>query len=386
MTTVDKTQLQVMKAQSVSPTYPALMRFDKEITLPAGIDKTQFMLSARTIFTRVRDIGNCDPGSIVGALVQTAVLGLDPQPDLGMVYFIPRKIGGSTQLEFKLGYRGIIELLYRNKDITKIDSEVVFENDFFEVDKFADPPIKHRPNYKGERGKPFAVYALIKFRGEFITDVMTEKEVMDIKNRSDAKTSQYSPWNAKEQTVVLEMWKKSVIRRLSKLLPKNTIKGLEVDNAIIPEEALSSNGEAVEVDYSEVQNQVEYSEYQEQTQQQPAQVENVYPEEYQDTPQVYEEAKQAVQNANDSPLKLGDKIMQRIESGEVTCNLKIYPRAGGQFGGIYVKAKDAPYEDKGMKVIIQTEAQVRRIEELAAIKENGKKPQPQPGTADDLPF
>ena len=383
MPTVDKTQLQVMKAQSVSPTYPALMRFDKEITLPAGIDKTQFMLSARTIFTRVRDIGSCDPGSIVGALVQTAVLGLDPQPDLGMVYFIPRKIGGSTQLEFKLGYRGIIELLYRNKDITKIDSEVVFENDFFEVDKFADPPIKHRPNYKGERGKPYAVYAIIKFRGEFITDVMTEKEVMDIKNRSDAKSSQYSPWNAKEQTVVLEMWKKSVIRRLSKLLPKNTIKGLEVDNAIIPEEALTSNGEAVTVDYSEVQNQVEYSEYQEQTQR-PDQAENVYPEEYQDTPQVYEEAKQAVQTANDSPLKLGDKIMSRIESGEVTCNLKIYK--GGQFGTIYVKAKDASYEDKGTKVLIQSEEQVRRIEELAAQKEAGKKPQPQPGTADDLPF
>ncbi len=385
MSELKKTELATMKAQSVTPTYPALMRFDKEITLPANIDKTQFMLSARTIFTRVRDIGNCDPGSIVGALVQTAVLGLDPQPDLGMVYFIPRKIGGSTQLEFKLGYRGIIELLYRNKDITKIDSEVVFENDFFEVDKFADPPIKHRPNYKGDRGKPFAVYALIKFRGEFITDVMTEKEVMDIKNRSDAKTSQYSPWNAKEQTVVLEMWKKSVIRRLSKLLPKNTIKGLEVDNAIIPEEALTSNGEAVTVDYSEVQNQVEYSEYQEQTQR-PDQAENVYPDAYQDTPQVYEEAKQAVQNANDSPLKLGDKIMQRIESGEVTCNLKIYPRAGGQFGGIYVKAKDASYEDKGTKVLVQSEEQVRKIEALAELKEKYKKPQPQPGTADDLPF
>jgi len=385
MTTVDKTQLQVMKAQSVTPTFPALMKFDKEITLPAHIDKTQFMLSARTIFTRVRDIGSCDPGSIVGALVQTAVLGLDPQPDLGMVYYIPRKIGGSTQLEFKLGYRGIIEILYRNKDITKIDSEVVYENDFFEVDKFADPPIKHRPNYKGDRGKPYAVYALIKFRGEYITDVMTSSEIEGIKNRSDAKSSPYSPWNAKEETVRLEMWKKSVIRRLSKLLPKNTIQGLETDNAIIPEDALRSNGEAVEVDYSEVQSQVEYSNYEEQTETQPAQVENVYPEEYQDTPQVYEEAKQAVTAANDSPLRLGDKIMKRIESGEVTCNLKIYK--SGQFGAIYVKAKDASYEDKGTKVLIQTEAQVRRIEELAVQKEAGKKPQPQPSNvADDLPF
>ena len=385
MSELKKTELATMKSQSVTPTFPALMKFDKEITLPANIDKTQFMLSARTIFTRVRDIGNCDPGSIVGALVQTAVLGLDPQPDLGMVYFIPRKIGGSTQLEFKLGYRGIIELLYRNKDITKIDSEVVFENDFFEVDKFADPPIKHRPNYKGERGKPFAVYALIKFRGEFITDVMTEKEVMDIKNRSDAKTSPYSPWNAKEQTVVLEMWKKSVIRRLSKLLPKNTIQGLETDNAIIPEDALRSNGEAVEVDYSEVQNQVEYSNYEEQTEAPQPHTETNYPEEYIDTPQVYEEAKQAVQTANDSPLKLGDKIMQRIESGEVACNLKIYK--SGQFGAIYVKAKDASYEDKGTKVLIQNESQVRKIEALAELKEKYKNPQPQPSNVvDDLPF
>ena len=77
--------------------------------------------------------------------------------------------------------------------------------------------------------------------------------------------------------------------------------------------------------------------------------------------------------------------MSRIESGEVTCNLKIYK--GGQFGTIYVKAKDASYEDKGTKVLIQSEAQVRRIEELAAQKEAGKKPQPQPSSvADDLPF
>ena len=85
-----KTDLQQMKIGSTTSMPVALVKFANEIQLPANIDKTKFLLSARTIFTRTRDIQKCDPGSIVGALVQTAVLGLDPNPDLGLVYYVPR--------------------------------------------------------------------------------------------------------------------------------------------------------------------------------------------------------------------------------------------------------------------------------------------------------
>jgi len=376
-----KTDLQQMKIGSTTSMPVALVKFANEIQLPASIDKTKFLLSARTIFTRTRDIQKCDPGSIVGALVQTAVLGLDPNPDLGLVYYVPRnnRNTNTTELEFKLGYRGLKEIVLRNPEITLVDTEIVYENDIFKVVKFGNPPIIHEPNYK-DRGKPYAVYAVAKFRGEFIFEVLTEKDVMDAKNRSDAKSSDYSPWNAKEESVRLEMWKKTAFRRLCKLLPLSATKGTEIDDAVIPEKAIQTGGKVAEVDYTEVLPNVEYS------QQVPEVVPDTVPEpEYIEAQEMTKETVQKANGGGDEQktMNMTDKHLERIINGEINCNMKIYK--GGSFGCVYVKAKDAKYEDKGMRLYIQTAEQAARIEELAAgTKKKEELRQPDPN--DDLPF
>ncbi len=381
MTTMTKTDLQQLKTQSTVSLPVALQRFEREIQLPANIDKAQFMLSARTIFTRVRDIEKCDPGSVVGALVQTAVLNLDPNPDLGLVYFVPRNNRNTnrTELEFKLGYRGLKEIVLRNPDITFLDTDIVFENDVFEVVKFAVPPIIHKPNFR-DRGKPYAAYAVAKFRNEFIFEVITEKEAMDAKNRSDAKSSQYSPWNAQEESVRLEMWKKTAFRRLCKLLPLSVQKGIEIDDAVIPEKAIQTDVTgAVEINYTEVTPNVEYQHDPEPP------TDYVTEEPAPEFIQQHEEVKQTVADANPKPKNMSDETLKRIEAGEVQCNLKIYK--GGAFGKVFVKAKNAKYEDKGVEVYIQTAEQAARIEELAKSKKDAKGETPVNNqVADDLPF
>ena len=378
MTQLTKTDLQQMKVGSTTSMPAALVKFANEIVLPASIDKTKFLLSARTIFTRVRDIQKCDPGSVVGALVQTAVLGLDPNPDLGLVYYVPRtnRNTNTTELEFKLGYRGLKEIVLRNKEITLVDTEIVYENDVFKVVKFGNPPIVHEPNYK-DRGKPYAVYAVAKFRGEFIFEVLTEKDVMDAKNRSDAKTSNYSPWNAPEESVRLEMWKKTAFRRLCKLLPLSATKGTEIDDAVIPEKAIQTGGDVAEVDYTEVVPNVEYTDA-------PAvdELPQATPEQVQEQADTKAKVQEAAQ---EKTLNMTDKHIDRIKNGEIVSNCKIYK--GGQFGSIYVKAKDASYSDKGVRLYIQTAEQAARIEELASQKEP-KKPanEPAPDNNDPLPF
>lgn len=375
MTTMTKTDLQTSKQESTRVRPLALMKFDKEIPSINGIDKVKFLLGAEVIYTRVKDIEKCDPGSVFGALVQTAILGLDPNPDLGLVYYVPRtnRATNSVQLEFKLGYKGLKEIILRNPEITMIDTDIVYEKDSFEVEKFAIPPIKHKPNYK-DRGKPVLVYAVAKFRGEYIFEVLNEADINDAKNRSDARTSQYSPWNAQEQSVRLEMWKKTAFRRLCKLLPLSVTKRVQLDDAVIPETAITQTDQTVEVNYTEIVPQNDYPE--------PTATEVEYTEPV-EVVEAKEEAKETVKTANDAPQKMSDKTLQRIINGEVQCNFKIYP--SGQFGCVYVKAKDAKYEDKGIKLYIQTAEQAAAIEELASKKEKSKAPAPAK-KEDDLPF
>ena len=90
MTTMTKTDLAKTKQETTLAVPVPLALFEKQIKEVPGIDKVKFALSARAIFTKVPNIQKCEAGSVFGALVQTAVLGLDPNPDLGLVYYVPR--------------------------------------------------------------------------------------------------------------------------------------------------------------------------------------------------------------------------------------------------------------------------------------------------------
>lgn len=372
MTQLTKTDLQTQKQATTSARPAALVKFDREIKLPVGIDKTKFMLAASTLFTKVRDIQNCSESSIMGALVQTAVLGLDPNPDFQLVYYVPRRNRNTnqTELEFKLGYRGLKEIVLRNPQITRIDTDIVYERDFFQVDKFANPPIIHKPDYFGDRGEPVGVYAVAIYRGEIWFEVLTKADAMDAKNRSDAKTSEYSPWNAKEKSIQLEMWKKTAFRRLCKLLPVSLQKGAEIDDAIIPETAIRTNNGVTEIEYSEVETGVEYE---------PQNEVETAPYE------IPQEAAKTVTETNKSDKVLSDASLKRVIDGDLFWNKKVY-KGGGQFGYIFVNAKDAPKGQDGMKVIIQTAEQAEELAKLIPEKKEEPAPSKRNGKEDDLPF
>ena len=379
MTTMTKTDLAKIKQETTLAVPVPLALFEKQIKEVPGIDKVKFALSARAIFTKVPNIQKCEAGSVFGALVQTAVLGLDPNPDLGLVYYVPRfnKTTNQTELEFKLGYRGMKEIVLRNPEITYIDTDIVFENDKFQVRKFEAVPIVHEPNYK-DRGEPYAAYAVVKYRGEWMFEVLTKQEIMDAKNRSDAKTSNYSPWNATEQSVQLEMWKKTAFRRLCKLLPVSLQKGIEVDDAVIPKHAIKTDSPVVEVDYAEVSVNVEAPES---NHPEPEIIDQPAPETV--------EAQEVVRAENKSDaVRLTPAILERIRQNDVFWNGKIYK--GGSFGVIYLAPKGGGKDEKSTKVIVQSQAQKDELESIQAIIEGKKALQSEEATVvdagDDVPF
>ncbi len=103
-------------------------------------------------------------------------------------------------------------------EISNIAAHVVYENDKFEYVLGDDERIEHQPKM-GDRGKPIAVYAIVKMKdGTVQREVMDRDAVMRIATQSK-NAAQYNPDTGKNFG---EWWRKTVIRRISKYLPSSS--------------------------------------------------------------------------------------------------------------------------------------------------------------------
>lgn len=181
---------------------------------------------ARIALTEVRknaNLAKCDQPSFLGAVMQCAQLGLEPGGALGHAYLIPfeNKRKGITEVQFIVGYRGMIDLARRSGQIISLSARVVCEKDDFRYQYGLDETIEHVPAPK-DRGDMTFVYAVAKLKdGGTQFEVMSRAEIEDTRNNSQGyKTAikydkKDSPWIAHFE----EMAKKTVIRRLFKYLP-----------------------------------------------------------------------------------------------------------------------------------------------------------------------
>ena len=113
---------------------------------------------------------------------------------------------------------GILKKVRNSGELSSITSQIVFKNDRFKywVDSDGEH-IEHEPLMFGDRGEAIGVYALAKTKdGAVYIEVMDKAQVMAVKAVSKAKSG---PWAGSFEH---EMWRKTVIRRLSKRLPMST--------------------------------------------------------------------------------------------------------------------------------------------------------------------
>ena len=152
---------------------------------------------------------NDGKASLLGALMQAAQLGLEPGM-MGHCYLIPY----GNQVQFQLGYRGMIELARRSGSVRTIYANEVCENDDFEMSFGVAGKLYHQPAYKTPRGEVVGYYAFADLGDDAYQYVfMTHSEVDRIR-KTYSKASN-SPW----KTEFDEMAKKTVLRRLFKVLP-----------------------------------------------------------------------------------------------------------------------------------------------------------------------
>lgn len=185
--------------------------------LPNHLTPDRFMRIALTELRKNPELGLCDPYSFLGAVIQSAQLGLEPGSGLGHAYLIPFKNHrtGVKEVQFIPGFRGLIELARRSGQIETISARVVREKDYFEFQYGDDEKIVHRPFQGAEEdaGNPTYVYAIAKMKGGGIQrEVMSVAQVERVRER---KKSDNPVWKTDWE----EMARKTAVRRLAKYLP-----------------------------------------------------------------------------------------------------------------------------------------------------------------------
>ena len=183
--------------------------------IPVGMDVDRFLQIAWGVVRQNPGLLDCKPDSILSAVAQGAQLGLSFDPVLGQAFIVPY---GKTAT-FQAGYRGLCQLAYRSKRVSRIFAEVVHKDDKFEIVMGTEPKIIHVPNLtvncevEGDWIGAYAVATTVD--GVTFSKFLSTAEILKRKNRSKAKDSSYSPWNSDPK----EMYLKTPVRTLAKFLP-----------------------------------------------------------------------------------------------------------------------------------------------------------------------
>lgn len=208
----------------------------------------------------------CEPISFLGALMQCAALGLEPNTVLGHAYLVPFKNNKKkvTEVQVIVGYKGLIDLARRSGHITSISANVHYsDDDLWDYEEGTEARLRHRPG--PQEGDKLHAYAIAKFTdGGHAYVVLPWAVVMKTRNGSQNwqsavkfNSTDRNPWTTHEDA----MAKKTAIRALSKYLPLSVefMDAVQIDNdagiqadfagyAMNPDDGVTIDGEVTDAD------------------------------------------------------------------------------------------------------------------------------------------
>lgn len=204
--------------------------------LPKVITPERFTRIVLTAISKTPALADCTPQSFLGAMMQAAQLGLEPNTPLGQAYLIPYQNHDRLECQFQLGYKGLIDLAYRSGEVLDIQAHAVHEHDAFEYELGLETRLKHVPAMQ-DRGPVVAYYAVYHTRaGGYGVEVMSVADVRQYaaKYSKGAKKAR-GPW----ATNFDAMAKKTVVKQALKYAPIAT----ELMRATAADETIKSTTE-----------------------------------------------------------------------------------------------------------------------------------------------
>ena len=224
--------------------------------LPSVITPERFTRIALTAVSSNPQLAKCTPMSFLGAMMQAAQLGLEPNTPLGQAYLIPYRNKGTLEAQFQIGYKGLIDMAYRSGEITDISAHEVYENDVFEYEFGLHPQLIHKPALKN-RGQVILYYAVFHTKsGGYGFEVMSVEDINEYKNKfSQSANSKYSPWTTNFDA----MAKKTVLKRVLKYAPIKTdfVRAVSTDETIKTNitENMDELPDETTIDMEDIQNE-----------------------------------------------------------------------------------------------------------------------------------
>lgn len=218
--------------------FPAMLdafKHELKVALPAHLNPDRMVRIALTCFRQNPTLAECEPASVFAAVVMASQLGLEPGL-MGQAYLIPynkkvkRKNEQGREVELWVkecqlipGYQGLVDLARRSGRIKSLEAHVVYSNDKFVCRFGMTPDLVHEPHWDGDRGEMRLAYAVAHLAdGGTHVEVMTRSQIHAIRDRSQnvqnaKKWNKTTPWDTDEE----QMWIKTILRRISKFLPKS---------------------------------------------------------------------------------------------------------------------------------------------------------------------
>lgn len=204
--------------------------------LPKHLTPERLLRVAYTAIQRSPKLRQCTEKSLVNAILELSVLGLEIGRTGHIVPF-------GKEAVFIPDYKGYIDLAHRSDRIESFPFKPVYANDEFEYQEGTTRYIRHIPCKTGNRGALVAAYATCFFKhGGFDFEVVWRPDIDATKKVSPGAKTSDSPWNKPDQEWT--MWCKTAVRRLAKRIPQSP----ELQKAAYHEE-MAEAGLKQDIDY-----------------------------------------------------------------------------------------------------------------------------------------
>jgi phage RecT family recombinase len=194
----------------------------------------------------------CDANSVLDSVMNISQTGLSLNPILAYAYLVPMK----RKCVLMPGYQGLIKLVTDAGSVNSIEVQLIYEGDDVLIDMASPEKIqKHIPYIltDREKGNILGGYSLANLSdGNKHVEIMSRADIEEIRDCSESykyaeeKKSNNSPWHTHEA----EMFRKTVVRRHFKYLPKTENvqleRAIELDNADYDFPATMGQGNYIE--------------------------------------------------------------------------------------------------------------------------------------------
>jgi phage RecT family recombinase len=135
----------------------------------------------------------CDPQTVLGAMMTSCALGLEPNTVQQQAFLIPykrsRKVGNEWvdeyDCQFQIGARGYVTLAYRSEHIASLDAAAIHDGDVFEHLRGSNAFLKYATALR-DRGPLLGAFSYVRLTaGGESSVVLPLDELMKIRARSE---------------------------------------------------------------------------------------------------------------------------------------------------------------------------------------------------------